>query len=77
MALCRKTDQESDVESDWFELGVQWPSVKKELKKGFVIIYILLKFFSVLDYLPAFFSASMLTLMIRQVYLSHQTEICT
>ena len=30
MALCRKTVQESDVESDWFELGVQWPSVKKK-----------------------------------------------
>lgn len=77
MALCRKTDQESDVESDWFELGVQWPSVKKEERiRNYT--YILLKFFSVLDYLPVvfFFSASMLTLMIRQVYLSHQTEIC-
>lgn len=64
MALCRRTDQESDVESDWFELGVQWPSVKKEWKKGFIITYILLKFFSVLDYLPVFFSsASMVTLM--------------
>lgn len=33
MALCRKTVQESDVESDWFELGVQWPSVKKKKRE--------------------------------------------
>lgn len=55
MALCRKTVQESDVESDWFELGVQWPSVKKKKKeKGLIIIYLFKKFFSVLDYLSAF-----------------------
>lgn len=56
MALCRKTVQESDVESDWFELGVQWPSVKKkkEREKGLIIIYLFKKFFSALDYLSAF-----------------------
>ena len=56
MALCRKTVQESDVESDWFELGVQWPSVKKKKKKekGLIIIYLFKKFFSALDYLPVF-----------------------
>lgn len=40
MALCRKTVQESDVESDWFELGVQWPSVKKKKERERVNNYI-------------------------------------
>ena len=49
MALCRKTVQESDVESDWFELGVQWPSVKKQREKGLIIMYLFKTFFSALD----------------------------
>ena len=76
MALCRRTVQESDVESDWFEPGVQWPSVRKKWKKKERICnYIsILKILLCTRLFACFFSASMLTLMAIQVYLSHQQK---
>lgn len=63
------------MESDWFELGVQWPAGQGE-RKDFIITYVFSNFFLSTRLLACFLSASMLTLMAMQVYLSHQTEVC-